>query len=141
LLRRQKPAEDDDEAHQMVDEEDGGVRLGLNGFSGLLRENGDVLWDGATEIKTRVATEVEHERWVKALAAETGSANEGKQIDLQAGDDPDDLIAYLIPVHSVDDGEEEVKKTKLRNTVGRPSPSRAPSPARLGMARASLGCA
>jgi hypothetical protein len=100
-------AEDDDEAQQMVDEQDGDVQVGLNGFSGLLRENGDVLWDGATEIKTRVATEVEHERWAKVLAAETGSANEGKQIDLEAGDDPNDLIAYLIPVHSVDDSGED----------------------------------
>jgi hypothetical protein len=105
-------AEDDNGAQQMVDAEDGGVRLGLNGFSGLLRENGDVLWDGTTEIRTRVATEVEHERWVKALAAETGSTDEGKQIDLEAGDDPDDLIAYLIPVHSVDDGEEDSEENE-----------------------------
>jgi hypothetical protein len=100
-------AEDDHDAHQIVNEEDGGVQVGLNGFSGLLRENGDVLWDEQTVIKTRLATKDEHERWLKARDAETGSAYEGKQIDPDFHDDPNELMVYLIPTRAVDDDDND----------------------------------
>src|SRR5215813_14392155 len=81
-------AEDDDHTHEIVKEKDGGLQLGLNGFSGLLRADGRPLWDGQSEIRARLATDEEHQRWLKARDAETG---EGKQIDPSMDDDPDDF--------------------------------------------------
>jgi len=74
------------------------IQLGLKGFTGLLRENGEVLWDGESEIKTRLATEDEHERWSRALDTDGG----GQQIDPTASDDPNAFIAYLIPMKAAD---------------------------------------
>jgi hypothetical protein len=99
-------AEDDDDAYCQVNEENGGVQLGLNGFVGVLRADGGVLWDGETPIETRLATQAEHERWQKARDAEIGSAYDGKQIDPDFGDDFDDFCAYLIPVKPVDDEDD-----------------------------------
>jgi hypothetical protein len=101
-------AEDDDHAYDIVNEKDGGLQLGLNGHSGLLRADGNVLWDEKTEIKARRATEAEHQEWLEARDAETG---EGKQIDPSMDDDPDDFNVYLIPVMSEDEdeGEEEAE--------------------------------
>jgi hypothetical protein len=97
-------AEDDDHAYDIVNEKDGGLQLGLNSYSGLLRADGNVLWDEKTEIKARRATEAEHQEWLKARDAETG---EGKRIDPSMDDDPDDFNVYLIPVMSVDEDEDE----------------------------------
>jgi hypothetical protein len=97
-------AEDDDHAYDIVNEKDGGLQLGLNGHSGLLRADGNVLWDEKTEIKARRATEAEHQEWLEARDAETG---EGKQIDPSMDDDPDDFNVYLISVMSVDEEEDE----------------------------------
>jgi hypothetical protein len=99
-------AEDDDDAYAIVNEENGGLQLGLSGFSGMLRADGRVLWDGEAEIKARPATEAEHERWRAARDAEIGNAHDGKQIDLSAGDSLDDFNLYLLPVTSVDEDEE-----------------------------------
>jgi hypothetical protein len=100
-------AETDDDAYYAVNEEDGGVQLGLNGMTGVERVNGTPLWDGETEIFARRATQAEHEQWQKVLNSATGSAYEGKQIDPDFGDDPDDLVAYLIPLKPVDDEDDE----------------------------------
>jgi hypothetical protein len=97
-------AEDDDEAYDIVNEENGGIQLGLNGFSGLLRADGKVLWDGESAIIARRATEDEHKQWLKGLDAGIGKATEGAPIDLSV-DDPDDCNVYLIPVIPVDDDE------------------------------------
>ncbi len=88
-------AETDDDAHEKINDE---IQLGMKGFTGLLRENGEVLWDGESEIKTRLATEDEHECWSRALDAQSG----GQQIDPTASDDPNAFIAYLIPVTNVE---------------------------------------
>jgi hypothetical protein len=87
-------AETDDDARQKMNDE---IQLGLQGFAGLLRENGEVLWDGESEIETRLATEDEHARWNRALDAGSG----GQQIDPTASDDPNAFVAYLIPVKPV----------------------------------------
>jgi hypothetical protein len=100
-------AKDDDGAYAIVNETDGGLQLGLNGFSGMLRADGSVLWDDETEIKSRRATDEEHAKWVAVRDAETGLAVDGKQIDPTMGDDPDDLNVYLIPIMSVDDDDED----------------------------------
>jgi hypothetical protein len=91
-------AETDEDAHQKMNGEEGGIQLGLNGFAGLRRENGEVLWDGESKIETRLATEDEHERWSRARDAESG----GQQIDPTASDDPNAFVAYLIPVKPMD---------------------------------------
>ncbi len=96
-------AEDDDDAYCQVNEENGDVQLGLNGFVGVLRADGGVLWDGETEIIARPATEAEHQQWLRVRDAEIGSAYEGKQIDPSMGDDLDDFNVYLIPIKPVDE--------------------------------------
>ena len=96
-------AEGDNDAHHIVNETNGDLQLGLNGFSGVLRPDGNPLWDGETEIKVRLATNDEHKIWREALDAETG---EGKQIDPSMGSDPDALNVYLIPTSAVE-GEDE----------------------------------
>jgi hypothetical protein len=85
-------AESDDHASAMVNEKDGGLQLGLNGFSGLRRADGSVLWNGETEIKARRATDAEHERLCKAR-------------DAEADGDADNFSIYLVPVKSIDEAE------------------------------------
>ena len=96
-------AKGDNEAYDIVNEKNGNLQLGLNGFSGVVRPDGSALWDGETEIKVRLATDNEHKIWREALDAETG---EGKQIDPSMGSDPDALNVYLIPTSAVE-GEDE----------------------------------
>jgi len=93
-------AESDNDAYHIVNETNGDLQLGLNGFSGVVRVDGNPLWDGETEIKVRPATEGEDKIWLDARDAEFG---EGKQIDRSTGDDPDALNVYLIPTFAVDD--------------------------------------
>jgi hypothetical protein len=95
-------AEDDEKAQWAADEENGGLRLGLNGANGLYRVDGTPLCDLVSEIKVRRATETEHNQWVKARDSEIGSAHEGKQIDPSMNDDPDELNVYLVPTKSLD---------------------------------------
>jgi hypothetical protein len=95
-------AEGDNDAYHIVNQTNGDLQLSLNGFSGLVRVDGNPLWDGQTEIKVRPATDDEHEIWLDARNAEIG---EGKQIDPSMGDDPDTLNVYLIPTCAVDDEE------------------------------------
>jgi hypothetical protein len=99
-------AEDHEEAVAIVNEENGGLQLGLNGYSGLLRADGKPLWDGESEITARRATEDEHKRWLRARDAALGDAAEGGAIDPTMGDDPDDFAVYLIQATSVDDDED-----------------------------------
>jgi hypothetical protein len=97
-------AEGDNEAHDIVNEKNGNLQLGLNGFSGVLRPDGNPLWDGKTEIKARPATDGEHRIWLEALEAE---ARERKQIDPSMGGDPDALNVYLIPTSTAEGEDEE----------------------------------
>lgn len=88
-------AETDDDARQKMN---GEIQRDRNGFAGLLRENGEVLWDGESEIETRLASDDEHGRWCQARDAESG----GQQIDPITSDDRNAFIAYLISVRPVD---------------------------------------
>jgi hypothetical protein len=97
-------AEGDNEAHDIVNEKNGNLQLGLNGFSGVLRPDGNPLWDGKTEIKARPATDGEHRIWLEALEAE---ARERKQIDPSMGGDLDALNVYLIPTSTAEGEDEE----------------------------------
>jgi hypothetical protein len=127
-------AEDDSDAYAIVNEENGGLQLGLNGYSGLRHADGRVLWDDEAEIKARLATDDEHDRWLKARDAETGSACDGKQFDPDFPDDPDDFMAYLISVKPVDEDEEEDegKVALMRRLMGTET---GYSPSRLSQMR------
>jgi hypothetical protein len=96
-------AEDDDAALGIVNEENGGLRLGLYD---VLRANGKPLWDGESIISSRLATAAEHDQWLEVRDAEIAIA-EGKQINPEIGDDPDDYNVYLIPVIGPDDEDDD----------------------------------
>jgi hypothetical protein len=97
-------AKGDNEAYDIINEKNGDLQRGLNGFNGVVRPHGGPLWDGETEIKVRPATDDEHETWRDALDAETG---EGKQIDPSMGGDRDALNVYLIATSAVEGEDEE----------------------------------
>jgi hypothetical protein len=96
-------AEDDVSALAFVNEENGGFQLGL---SEVVRADGRALWDGDSTISRRLATAAEHDQWLKVRNAETGAGADGKQIDPETVDDPDDLNVYLIPVFDPDDEDD-----------------------------------
>jgi hypothetical protein len=98
-------AMDDDDARDMVSDEDGDLQHSLNEPSGIVRADGTPLWDGKSEIIARPATEAEDESWRKARDAEIESADEGELIDSELEDDFDDFTIHLISVKSVGDDE------------------------------------
>jgi hypothetical protein len=95
-------AMDDDDAHDMITDEDGHVLESLDESSGIVRADGNPLWDGKSEIIARPATNTEDESWRKARDAEIGNADEGEPIDSEIEEDFDDFNVYLIPVKSAD---------------------------------------
>jgi hypothetical protein len=101
-------AMDDDDAHDIVSDEDGDVQQSLNEDSGVVRADGSPLWDGKSEIIARPATEAEDESWRKARDAEIGNADEGEPIDSEIEEDFHDFNVYLIPVKSADDEEGDI---------------------------------
>jgi hypothetical protein len=98
-------AADDDDANDMVSDEDGELQESLNEDSGVVRADGSPLWDGKSEIIARPATEAEDENWRKARDAEIGNAGEGEPVESEIEDEFDDFSVYLIPVKSADDEE------------------------------------
>ncbi len=98
---------DDEDAHDMVSDEDGDVRQSLEESSGIVREDGSPLWDGKSEIIARPATEAENEIWREARDAEIAEADEGEPLDSEIEDDFDDFNVYLIAVKSTDEEEED----------------------------------
>jgi hypothetical protein len=78
-------AEDDEAARRFLS----GSRFQhiVRGYSGLLRFDGRVLWDGKSPIRHRLATAQEHWLWVTLRSSLKGQA-----------DDPGDWIVYLVPV-------------------------------------------
>jgi hypothetical protein len=99
-------AKGDNEAYDIINEKNGDLQRGLNGFNGVVRPHGGPLWDGETVIKVRPATDDEHETWRDALDAETG---EGKQIDPSMGGDRDALNVYLIATSAVEGEDKETE--------------------------------
>jgi hypothetical protein len=96
---------DDDDAHDLVSDEDGDLQQSLNEASGVVREDGSPLWDGKSQITARPATETEDETWREARDAEIGNADEGEPAESEIEDDFDDFNVYLIPVKATDDEE------------------------------------
>jgi hypothetical protein len=101
-------AVDDDDAHDMVEDEDGDLQLSLNESSGVVRADGSPLWDGKSEISARPATEAEDESWRTARDAEIGNADEGEPINSEIEDDFADFSVYLIPVKQADDEKGDI---------------------------------
>jgi hypothetical protein len=101
-------AVDDDDAHDIVSDEDGDVQQSLNEESGVVRADGSPLWDGKSKIIARPATEAEDQSWREARDAEIENADEGEPIDAELEEDFDDFGVYLIPVKAADDEEGDV---------------------------------
>jgi hypothetical protein len=85
-------AADDEAAQSIICDENGGFQIVVRGYSGLLRADGRVLWNGTSPMRCRLATPHEHEQWLILRDSRIGGA-----------DDPDDWVVYLVPVISVDD--------------------------------------
>jgi hypothetical protein len=85
-------ADNDEAAQRIICEEDAGLQFVLRGYSGLLRADGRVMWNGTSPIRRRLASPQEHERWLTLRSARSG-----------APDDPDDWVVYLVPVISIDE--------------------------------------
>jgi len=76
-------AVDDDLAHAMIDEQEGGIRSDLEVLVG---PDGKPLWDGKSTIQVREATAAQHAEWEQSR----DQAIADGEINLNAGNDPDD---------------------------------------------------
>jgi hypothetical protein len=81
-------AENDDEAHEMIDDEEGSIRSDLRALVGTDEKP---LWDGKSAIQVREATTAQHVEWEQSR----DQAISDEEIDLDAGDDPDEWSVYL----------------------------------------------
>jgi hypothetical protein len=81
-------AENDDEAHKMVDDKEGIIRSDLRALVGTDEK---ALWDGKSAIHLRDATTAQHAEWEQSR----DQAISDEEIDLDAGDDPDEWSVYL----------------------------------------------
>jgi hypothetical protein len=84
-------AEDDDKARAMIDDQEGGMRSDLKALVG---EDGKPLWDGKSAIEAQEATAAQHAEWEQSR----DQAISDEEIDLDAGDDPDEWSVYLTNV-------------------------------------------
>jgi hypothetical protein len=84
-------AEDNDQAHAMIDDEEGSIRSDLKVLIGADEKP---LWDGKSAIRVREATAAQHAEWEQSR----DQAISDEEIDLDAGDDPDEWSVYLTRV-------------------------------------------
>jgi hypothetical protein len=82
-------AVDDDQAHAMIDDQEGSMRSDLKV---LVDADGKPLWDGESAIEVRDATADEHAEWERSR----DQAIIDGEIDLDARDDPDNWNVYLM---------------------------------------------
>jgi hypothetical protein len=82
-------AEDDDQAQDIVDDHEGTLRSDLRE---LVDEDDKPLWDGKAEIEAREATPAQHAEWEQSR----DQAIADGEIDLDAGNDPDEWNVYLV---------------------------------------------
>jgi hypothetical protein len=85
-------AEDDDEARAMVDDQEGSMRSDLKV---LVDADGKPLWDGKSAIEAREATAAQHDEWKQSR----DQAISDGEIDLNAGNNPDEWNVYLMSIH------------------------------------------
>jgi hypothetical protein len=92
-------AEDEEEAYAKVQDENEGICLGLNGGTGVLRADGRPLWDGEAPIAVRPASDAEHEVWRRT----------SKSLHDDGDDyaDDDEIAAYLVPLRSSDEDDDD----------------------------------
>jgi hypothetical protein len=83
------PAVDDDQAHAMIDDQEGSVRSDLKM---LVDMDGKPLWDGKSAIQVREATAAQHAEWKRSR----DQAIIDGEIDLDAGNNPDEWNVYLM---------------------------------------------
>jgi hypothetical protein len=81
-------AENDDEAHEMMDDKEGSIRSDVRALVGTDEKP---LWDGKSAIQVREATTAQHAEWEQSR----DQAISDEEIDLDAGDDPDEWSVYL----------------------------------------------
>jgi hypothetical protein len=81
-------AENDDDAHAMIDDEEGSIRSDLKV---LVDTDEKPLWDGKSALRVREATAAQHAEWEQSR----DQAISDEEIDLDAGDDPDEWSVYL----------------------------------------------
>ena len=81
-------AANDDEAHEMIDDEEGSVRSDLKVLVGT---DDKPLWDGKSAVQMREASAAQHAEWEQSRDQAIGD----EEIDLDAGHDPDDWNVYL----------------------------------------------
>jgi hypothetical protein len=84
-------AEDDDQARAIIDDQDGSMRSDLKV---LVDTDGKPLWDGKSAIEVREATAAQHAEWEQSR----DQAIRDDEIDLDAGNDPDEWNVYLMSV-------------------------------------------
>ena len=84
-------AVDDDQAHAMIDGQEGSVRSDLKV---LVDMDGKPLWDGKSAIQVREATAEQDAEWKRSR----DQAIIDGEIDLDAGDDPDEWSVYLTSI-------------------------------------------
>ena len=82
-------AVDDDQAHAMIDDQEGSMRSDLKV---LVDADGKPLWDGKSAIQVREATAAEHAEWKRSR----DQAISDGEIDLDARNDPDEWNVYLM---------------------------------------------
>ncbi|MGB8633588.1 MAG: hypothetical protein WCD69_30145 [Xanthobacteraceae bacterium] len=82
-------AVDDDQAHAMIDDQEGSVRSDLKV---LVDMDGKPLWDGTTAIQVRAATAEQDAEWKRSR----DQAIIDGEIDLDAGNNPDEWNVYLL---------------------------------------------
>ena len=81
-------AENDDDAHSMIDDEEGSIRSDLTVLVGT---DENALWDGKSSLQVREATAAQHAEWEQSR----DQAISDERLDLDAGDDPDQWSVYL----------------------------------------------
>jgi hypothetical protein len=81
-------AENDDDAHAVIDDEEGSIRSDLKVLVGTDEKP---LWDGKSALQVREATAAQHAEWEQSR----DQAISDEEIDLDAGDDPDEWSVYL----------------------------------------------
>ena len=81
-------AENDDDAHSMIDDEEGSIRSDLTVLVGT---DENALWDGKSSLQVGEATAAQHAEWEQSR----DQAISDERLDLDAGDDPDQWSVYL----------------------------------------------
>jgi hypothetical protein len=84
-------AEDNDQARSIVENDAGSMQSDLKALVGV---DGKPLWDGKSAIEAREATAAQHAEWEQSR----DQAITDGEIDLDAGNDPDEWNVYLTGV-------------------------------------------